>query len=53
MSAKGIDMISGVRGGVRVPSNPALQGKRVIICDDHPTTRLALRSICQELSREV
>ena len=40
-------MASGARGGARVQSNPALQGKRVIICDDQPTTRLALRSICQ------
>jgi CheY-like chemotaxis protein len=49
MSAKGIGMASGARGGSRVHPNPVLRGKRVIICDDHPTTRLALRSICQEL----
>src|SRR5215217_2863077 len=46
-------MASLARGGARVQSNPALQGKRVIICDDHPTTRLALRSICQELGCDV
>src|SRR5689334_17523740 len=49
MRAKGIARASVAHGGARVQSHTALPGKRVLICADHPTTRLAWRSICQEL----